>query len=141
MGLGGLMGSRFLLLKHHGRRTGLIREAVIEIIQRDEKRDQTYVAAAWGERSDWYRNLQEDPQVEICIGTTWKQVEARTVPVVEAHTILGQYAQRHPTAARSLARLMGFRVERVEGFAELATHLSLVVFEPLRTADPIPPSS
>ena len=129
IGLGGLFGSRFLLLRHKGRKTGLPREAVIEIIQQDEGGDRTFVVAAWGERSDWYQNIQAHPRVVICIGRKCREVLARTLPVDEARTLLLNYANRHPTAARSLSRLLGYRIETQADFAELATSMPVVVFE------------
>jgi len=61
--LGSVLGGRFLLLRHRGRRTGMMRETVLEVVGRLADRDAYYVAAAWGERAQWYRNVQADARV------------------------------------------------------------------------------
>lgn len=68
VGLGPLMGKRFLLLNHIGRKTGLPRQAVVEIARYDPEANVYYVASGFGKKSDWYRNLQAHPDVTIQVG-------------------------------------------------------------------------
>ncbi|MQA16779.1 MAG: nitroreductase family deazaflavin-dependent oxidoreductase, partial [Pseudonocardiaceae bacterium] len=60
-GFGWLLGPRFLLLEHIGRRTGLARYAVLEVV--DRGRGEWYVVAAYGPRAQWYRNVLRQPRV------------------------------------------------------------------------------
>ncbi|MFL7870015.1 MAG: nitroreductase family deazaflavin-dependent oxidoreductase, partial [Anaerolineales bacterium] len=52
--LGWLLGDRFLMLTHTGRKSGLPRHVVIEVVQHDKETDTYYVVSGWGEKSDWY---------------------------------------------------------------------------------------
>jgi deazaflavin-dependent oxidoreductase (nitroreductase family) len=66
LGLGSLVGSFVLLLKTTGRKSGLPR---VTPLQYDEIDGIIYVGSARGVKADWYRNLAEDPNVEVTVGT------------------------------------------------------------------------
>jgi len=68
IGLGRLLGQRFLLLEHRGRRSGRLRRVVVEVVRRDPDRDAWIVASAWGERTQWYRNLLAQPEAMVQVG-------------------------------------------------------------------------
>lgn len=55
IGLGWTLGGRFLLLQHIGRKSGLQRETVLEVVWSDPPRRAYVVVAAWGARADWSR--------------------------------------------------------------------------------------
>jgi deazaflavin-dependent oxidoreductase (nitroreductase family) len=63
--LGWLLGPRFLLPTHWGRRSGLPRQTVVEVIQHDTATGTYFIASGWGEKSDWLRNLQKTPEVTV----------------------------------------------------------------------------
>src|SRR5579864_1968426 len=58
LGLGRIFGHQFLLLTHAGRRTGRVHETVLKVLHYDPLTKETIVASAWGEQTDWYRNIQ-----------------------------------------------------------------------------------
>lgn len=62
LGLGGVIGRRFLVLTATGRISGLPRRAVLEYTVMD---GQLYIVSAWGERAQWYRNVLADPHVTV----------------------------------------------------------------------------
>ncbi len=105
-GLGRLMGGRFLMLTHRGRRSGLPRYAVLEVVHREP--GVWYVAAAYGKHADWYRNILVEPHVQVNFRGTVVDAVAETLPPKEARRVLGEYVRRHPRAARALAKTMGF---------------------------------
>lgn len=53
--LGWLLMGHFLLLTHVGRKSGLPRQTVLEVLLHDKARDVYYVLAGWGEKSDWVK--------------------------------------------------------------------------------------
>lgn len=129
IGLGGLMGKRFLLLEHIGRVSGKRHKTVIEVVRADEPAGRYYVVSAWGERSDWYRNLQAHPEVQIQVGWKKYRAVAHFLEEDDIHAELLDYARRHTTAAQQLAKLMGYRVDGTpEDFALLAKDLRMAVF-------------
>lgn len=113
-GLGGLLGRRFLLLTHIGRKTGLQWQTVLEVMRHDAARDAYVVAAGFGARSDWYRNILVSPGVVIQVGTRHLRARARALDPEEAFQELSAYVRRHPIAARFVARLLGSPLDGTE---------------------------
>ena len=64
-GLGFVFGHRFLMMTHHGRKTGRRRYVVVEVVDRDRAHNRYYIASGFGEKSDWLRNIQHDRRVEV----------------------------------------------------------------------------
>ena len=111
LGLGGLIKSRMLLLHHTGRSSGLPRENVLEIVDYDAQHQTYYVAAGFGKKSDWYRNILKQPQVEIVVGRRELPVTAVPLSPDESGQALVAYAQRNPKAAKSLMHICGYKVD------------------------------
>jgi deazaflavin-dependent oxidoreductase (nitroreductase family) len=105
MGLGRFMGSRFLMLTHLGRKTGMKRYVVLEVVDRTV--GGWYVAAAYGNHADWFRNITANPKVEVNYRGRSRSATATVVSEDEAMSVLRRYADAHPRAARTLGRLMG----------------------------------
>ncbi len=55
LGLGSLLGHRFMLLTHTGRRTGKVHRTVLAVLHFDPVTHEVKVMSAWG-RSDWVKN-------------------------------------------------------------------------------------
>lgn len=114
--LGCLLGRRFLLLKHVGRKTGLIRQTIIEVVHYDKATDTYMVASGWGEKSDWLRNIEKTPDVFVQVGGSQFEATARRLSFEEAQRALLDYAQHHPATFQALAKLM--TGQRLHGTAE-----------------------
>ena len=52
-----VLGRRFLLLVHTGRKTGKERRNVLEVMGSDPVAEKFFVMTGWGENSDWWRNV------------------------------------------------------------------------------------
>lgn len=113
-GLGPLLGKRFLLLHHIGRKSGKERQAVVEVVAYDAKGGTWIIASGFGPKSDWYRNLRHRPQVTVQFGRRHFTVTAHFLEPEEGGDIMAAYARRHPRAARRLCSLMGFPVDGSE---------------------------
>lgn len=77
MHLGWLLGDRFLMLTHIGRKSEQPHQTVIEVVQHDNETDTHYVVSGWGEESDWYQNVRQSPAVIIHVDRLrfWAQVQ------------------------------------------------------------------
>ena len=100
--LGRLLGRRFLLLRHRGRRTGAVRETVLEVIGRDG--DEVFVISGFGPRSDWLRNIRASPPLLVETGGRSFVPDARFLDVEEAVSVLRLYAERNRRAASILGK-------------------------------------
>lgn len=107
--LGWLLGDRFVLINHRGRRTGLPRQTVVEVVGSDGAG--VVVAAGFGPGSDWYRNLLAHPAASMVRGGRTVTVTAVPLHPDERARAMAEYARRHRRAARALAGFMGYRVD------------------------------
>lgn len=103
---GWILGRRFLLLNHIGRKTKVSRLTVLEVVRYDEVAGAYTVASGWGEKAQWFRNILHNPEVEITVRNQRQQALARRVNRTEAEHVLRDYARRHPAAMRQLAQFM-----------------------------------
>lgn len=99
--LGGLLGSRMLMLEHIGRRTGVARQVVLEVF--DHPATDTYVVASgFGDRAQWFRNVLANPAVRVSAsGGSPAPAVARLLDRAQADRALAVYRGRH---ARAWAR-------------------------------------
>lgn len=113
--LGRLLGHRFLLLTHRGRKSGQLRRVVLEVVRHDAATGESIVAAGWGRRTQWYLNVLAGGVVEVSTAgrtyrPTWRQVEAD-----EAVAILADYERRMrfggAIVRAVLSRLLGWRYD------------------------------
>lgn len=109
--LGALLGHRFVLIHHTGRRTRLPREVVVEVVTREPDSGAVVVASGFGPGSDWYQNLLAHPQAEIELGRQRIRVRAEKLSNDQAGRTMVVYARSHPRAARRLATFMGYEVD------------------------------
>jgi deazaflavin-dependent oxidoreductase (nitroreductase family) len=116
IGLGGLLGKRFLLLNHIGRKSGKVRQTVLEVVNHDKETDTFYIASGFGKKSDWYLNILENPEINIQVG--WRKMAVTAVPLTseESGQAMVDYAHRHPTAAKNLGKLIGYDVSTEEEY-------------------------
>ncbi len=135
VGLGGLMGRRFVLLNHVGRKSGLPRQAVVEVAKHDKDTGDYIIASGWGKQADWYKNLLQTPEITIQVG--WRKMAVTAVPLTPEQSggAMVDYARRYPTAARTLMkRLLGYEVDGTEGDYRALGH-DLVPFIALQPRD------
>ncbi len=111
LGLGWLFGRRFLLLHHVGRNSGQPRETVLEVTGYDPATDTYLIASGWGIAADWYRNLRHTPDARIQVATRRLAVRAEALSPEDSGRSMADYARRHPSAAKALARLFGWEVK------------------------------
>ncbi len=112
--LGWLLGRRFLLLEHRGRKSGRLYRTVLEVIGHEPTSETYYVIAGFGKRSDWLLNVQAHPQVTITVGTQHIPARARVLAPQEGARVLGEFARRYPKEVEMLARAFGYPSIRTE---------------------------
>lgn len=101
-GLGGLMGSRILMLEHVGRISGEQRFVCLEVVERPNP-DTFVVVSGFGERAQWYRNVIANPQCWVTSG--WGSrlpALATAMNAAESADALTRYQAAHPRAWENL---------------------------------------
>lgn len=131
--LGWLFGDRMLLLTHIGRTSGRLRQVVLEVIQHDRTTDIYIIASGYGERADWFRNVQQHPHVLIDVGTRRIEATAARLDYDHAAAAYAAYARRHPLAFRALAPIVvgQNRHSTASACQMLATRVPMVALQPL----------
>jgi deazaflavin-dependent oxidoreductase (nitroreductase family) len=132
--LGRLLGERFLLLEHTGRKTGKTRRNVLEVVSHDDASDTFYVVSGWGSSADWYRNIHRRPIVSVRVGGRRFSARAQDVPISRAVDIMDAYTGRHPLAFKELTHF--FLGEELEPGRDASRHvvekMPMIAFQPLR---------
>lgn len=130
--LGWVLGRRFVYLAHRGRTTGLRRETVLEAVHMDPRTPEVVVVAAWGTRSDWFRNITAAPPLEVrCGRARWPAPRSRVLAASEMADVLHRYARAHPRSWRALAPRLGMPAVLTEdAVAHAAARFPAVAFSP-----------
>jgi deazaflavin-dependent oxidoreductase (nitroreductase family) len=132
---GRLLGHRFLLLTHRGRKSGRSLQTVLEVVSWDRGAREAVVLAGLGRRAQWYRNLKAAGVAEITIGAASWAVRVRTLGPAEGAAVLADYERRNrfarPVVRLVLSRLAGIDYDGSEAARrELIERLPLVSLTP-----------
>ena len=112
IGLGSIMGSRFVQLSHIGRNSGKIYKTVVEVVDFDPDQRKIYIASGFRHRSDWYKNILKTSQIEINFsGKHYDEAFAKELNQVDSEKVLLNYAHNHPLAMKELAKFMGYEID------------------------------
>jgi deazaflavin-dependent oxidoreductase (nitroreductase family) len=129
-GLGWLLGHRFLLLTHVGRRSGKVRRTVLAVLSFDLKTREIKAISAWS-ASDWYKNILRLPALQVETGFTRYVPIHHSLSPEEIAALFEEFRRKHPIFSRIVCRIPGWKWDSShEEFLELAKSLRGVAFEP-----------
>lgn len=133
--LGWLLGHRLLLLTHIGRRTGLRRQTVLEVVEYRKEIPEAVVVNGFGPDSDWLRNIEAMSSEEITVGSQHFVASHRFLDDEEATEVIRDYEYRNrliaPIMRRGLSWLLGWQYHGTEGDRlRLVRQLPLIAFRP-----------
>jgi deazaflavin-dependent oxidoreductase (nitroreductase family) len=135
--LGWLLGHRFLLLVHRGRVSGQIHRTVLEVVGYDPSTRESKVVSAYGERADWYRNIQAHPPIAVLAGRDKYTPRFRLLDPDERLVALTAYQRRYSRAFGMVMRFLGHDYDgSAAGLRALADTVVMVAFSPIGTASP-----
>lgn len=134
---GWLLGHRFLLLIHTGRRTRLPRHTVLEVMEFRKATCEAIVMSAWGRHADWMRNIEETPDgIQVIIASRRFSATYRVLASDEAASVIAGYERRNrliaPIIRAGLSWLLGWRYDSSEqARCRAAAQMPYVAFRPL----------
>ena len=111
LGLGRMLGHQFLVLTHAGRRSGNVHQTVLKVLHYDPVTHESIVASAWGNRTDWFRNIQVRPALAVQTGNEWYVPQQRAVTADEAFAVFNDWVHRQHWFARLMLAQIGQRVD------------------------------
>lgn len=130
--LGWVLGRRFTLLTHIGRKSGLPRQTVLEVVRYDKTSGECIVASGWGMKSDWFHNISANPKIFFQIGNKCTAGIAQRLMPDAASQELVNYAHHYQFAFRELVRFMGYRMDGSdEDVSALGRLIPMFIFKPV----------
>ncbi|HWB37648.1 MAG TPA: nitroreductase family deazaflavin-dependent oxidoreductase [Rugosimonospora sp.] len=137
LGLGRLLGRRFLQLTHTGRRTGAPHRVVLEVLRYDAATGEAVVVAGYGRRADWYRNVRAGGPAWVDFGRGRRPAAVRELAPDEAADLLVGYERRYgvlrPLLRRVLSAFAGFDYRGTDDDRRhVAEALPMIAFTPRR---------
>ena len=106
IGLGWMLGKRILALTHRGRKSGKLRETVLEVLLFDPDSKESVVVSAYGSDADWYRNLRVQPALRVRTGRMDYVPEQRFLTADEAREAAIEFSRRHRWETRLVPRVL-----------------------------------
>jgi len=92
---------------HRGRKSGQVRRTILEVLHYDPQTREVLVVSGWEGKTDWYRNIQHEPVLEVRIGRVqYRPVQEFLSPEETAQLILTLFRQR-PREVRFVGPLLG----------------------------------
>jgi deazaflavin-dependent oxidoreductase (nitroreductase family) len=106
--LGVLLGHRFLMITHSGRRSGRLYRTVVEVVGRIPQQGEFVVLAGRGTRSDWLLNLEAGCGQQVDVGRARFRPDVRRLGEDEAVEVLAGYERRNRVAAPVVRRVLSW---------------------------------
>jgi deazaflavin-dependent oxidoreductase (nitroreductase family) len=133
--LGWLLGHRFLLLVHRGRRTHVAHRTVLEVVAWRPAQREAVVVSGLGPAAQWYRNILAGGAIEILIDRDRFVPSVRRLETEEAVRTIADYERRNRVIGRvvraGFSALGDFPFDGSEAARrKLVGELPLVAFRP-----------
>ena len=135
LGAARLLGHRFLLLTHRGRRSGRLYRTMLEVVGWDPEKREAIVISGFGLDASWRLNVLAGGAVEVQIARLRFEPRVRSPEQEEAIGVLADYERRNrmagPIVRAVLSRLAGFRYDgSAESRRKVVEALPMLAFSP-----------
>ncbi len=146
-GWGWLLGHTFLLLVHAGRKSGKLYPAVAMVLRYDQDSHEAVIFSAWGEHTDWIRNIRVRPALQVQIGRESFTPQQRFLTQDESLAVVAGFQRQHPWRSRLATWIMGWEDLRSDTAArDFVSTRPFIAFRPAdrglptRSPDAVPPN-
>jgi deazaflavin-dependent oxidoreductase (nitroreductase family) len=130
LGLGWMLGKRFLLLTHVGRHSGKVYQSVLAVLRFDEKTHEILAVSPWS-KSNWHQNIQIKPALKVETGFIRYTPMQRNLSPEEIAALFIEFRKQRPIFSRVIARIPGWKINSTyDEFLALAYTLRGVAFQP-----------
>jgi len=94
---------------------------VVEVLEREKGTENVVVVAGYGEQTQWYKNLREQPKTTIQIGNRKHLVSVDLIEPENGEDIIVRYMERYGNLTRQLFSMIGYEWDGTEkGAREIA---------------------
>jgi len=133
IGLGGwerLIGAEWMLITTVGRKSGKLRDTMVDVMDYNKATDTYYIEAAYGSRADWFRNIQANPRFEAKVGRRKFHATASPLESTDAGELMVQFYRAKPAYTRSVMAMVGMKFEGEDELRTLGSKLMLLAVHP-----------
>lgn len=143
IGLGWIFGTALVQITHRGRKSGLIRRTVLEVLSYDRQTHEVLVVSGWEGKTDWYRNIQQEPALEVRIGRVHYQPTQEFLSPEETSSLILTLFRKRPRAVRFVGSVLGIDPNADEAVlsARVKAFFRGVCFSPAASANHTPAGS
>jgi len=132
--MGWILGNRFLLLTHIGRRTSRTHQTVLEVVEYRPEGREFVVISGFGPTAQWLRNIEIGP-ASVEVGTRRFVAVHRFLPENEAVEVVQGYERRNrflgPIVRIVLSRPLGWKYNATNADRHrLVAQLPVIAFRP-----------
>jgi deazaflavin-dependent oxidoreductase (nitroreductase family) len=112
-----------------GRKTGKPHSVVVDVVKHDK--DIYFINSGWGLKSDWFRNLIANPNVQVQVSRRKFRGKAVVLPSEEAGDILVEFISQHPNYVRLMMKIIGLEIKfNEEEIRSLVSAMPIVAIRP-----------
>jgi deazaflavin-dependent oxidoreductase (nitroreductase family) len=101
-------------LTHRGRKSGLVRQTILEVLRYDPRTREVLVVSGWEGKTDWYRNIQQAPALEVRIGRVHYHPVQEFLSSEETTEVILTLFRQHPREVRFAGPLLGIDLDAPE---------------------------
>lgn len=127
-----LFGLEWMLLTTTGRKSGKKRYTMVDVLLYDRETDVYFIEVGFGEKSDWYRNIQAHPLFEAQVKRRKFKAKAEKLPPDRTGDIMINFIRRRPRYAKSVMKMAGVTFTTEEELREMAPQWLLLAIHPQR---------
>jgi deazaflavin-dependent oxidoreductase (nitroreductase family) len=136
LGLAPLIGHILMLITHTGRKSGQPRRTMVEFHKLDGRK---YVAAAYGPRAQWVKNIQADPYVTIQTADGIERMKVtRVTDDEELMAVCQRFMQRDPPLTAWYLKSNDIRPGDMDDLLAKKERVYWLRFDPTEAATPPP---
>lgn len=128
--LGWLFNSSLVVLVHRGRKTGAVRRTVLEALAHRPIEGEYRMLSGRGRNSDWFRNMQASPPLELWVGRKRMPVTYRVLGPREATESVRLHIEAYPRMSRRISPELVAAMEQGT-LADVLTDIPVVALKPI----------
>ncbi len=94
-------------ITHRGRKSGLLRRTILEVLSYDPQTHEVLVVSGWEGKTDWYRNIERAPALEVHVGRVHYRPVQEFLSLQETAQLILTLFRQHPREVRFVGPLLG----------------------------------
>jgi len=125
-----LIGVEWMLLTTIGRKSGKKHFSMVDVLLHDGKSDTYFIEVGFGKRSDWYRNIQAQPDFEAQVVRRKFRATAEALPCEKTADVMVEFVRKRPTYAKSVMKMVNITFTNEEELRRMASQWMLLAVHP-----------